>query len=119
MASAPLWIAVLYHRYVQGDSPTFDDFALLAITVLMVVTGVGWKVKATTLFGGGFLTTYLIMLIISIAYHPQVAVGVYLAVGGVLIFGSGIVLSIYREKLLELPERFANREGVFRVINWR
>jgi hypothetical protein len=119
LASAPLWIAVLYHRYVQGDSPTFDDFALLAITVLMVVTGVGWKVKATTLFGGGFLTTYLMMIIVSIAYRPQVAVGVYLAVGGVLIFGAGILLSMYREKLLALPDRFANREGVFRIINWR
>jgi len=28
-------------------------------------------------------------------------------------------LSMYREKLLELPERIASREGVFRIIAWR
>jgi hypothetical protein len=46
-------------------------------------------------------------------------VGVYIAIGGALIFGIGIALSVYREKLLALPERIAKREGVFRMLNWR
>jgi len=35
------------------------------------------------------------------------------------LFALGIMLSMYREKLLQLPERIAKREGVFRMLNWR
>jgi hypothetical protein len=42
-----------------------------------------------------------------------------LAVGGAINFGTGIALSIYRDRLLELPERIAKRKGIFRVIDWR
>ena len=41
------------------------------------------------------------------------------AVGGGLIFGIGLVLAVYRDRLLTLPGRVKNREGVFRVLNWR
>jgi hypothetical protein len=54
-----------------------------------------------------------------LAYHPQVAVGVYLAIGGALVFASGIALSVYRDRLLELPEKIAKHEGIFRIIGWR
>ena len=42
-----------------------------------------------------------------------------LMIGGGVIVGTGIVLSIYRERLLTLPERARRREGVFRVLGWR
>jgi hypothetical protein len=35
------------------------------------------------------------------------------------VFALGVALSVYREKLLELPEQMAKREGVFRILNWR
>jgi hypothetical protein len=85
----------------------------------MSVTGVSWQIRATTLFGGVTLIIYLIVLVVSLAYHPQVAVGVYLAVGGAAIFAAGIALSIYRDKLLQLPDHIAKREGIFRILNWR
>ncbi|MFV2071000.1 MAG: hypothetical protein ACC645_28870 [Pirellulales bacterium] len=47
------------------------------------------------------------------------AVGIYLAVGGAVVFAAGIALSVYRDKLLGLPEQISNREGVFRILNWR
>lgn len=50
---------------------------------------------------------------------PNVAMGVYLAIGGALLFAMGIALSIYRERLLALPSRIQNREGVFRILAWR
>ena len=71
------------------------------------------------MFGGSALVLYLVVMIAALAYHPQVAIGVYLAVGRALVFAAGIALSIYRERLLELPERMAKREGVFRILNWR
>jgi hypothetical protein len=85
----------------------------------MVVTGLSWQVRATTLWGGASLILYLIVLVASLAYHPQIAIGAYMAVGGAIVFAIGIVLSVYRDKLLEIPEQVAKREGVFRVLNWR
>ena len=85
----------------------------------MLMTGLSWRVQSTTLLGGGTLAVYVIILIGRLAYHPQVAVGVYLAIGGAFVFACGVALSIYRERLLSLPERIANREGIFRIIDWR
>lgn len=119
LATAPLVVSVLYHRWSVGTPSVLDEIVLLTVTILMTVTGVAWQIKATTMWGGVSLVTYLVVLVASLAYHPQVAIGVYLAVGGAAVFGLGIALSIYREKLLELPELVAKREGVFRILNWR
>ncbi|MEZ6064633.1 MAG: hypothetical protein R3B90_02745 [Planctomycetaceae bacterium] len=119
LAAGALFIAMLYHRFA-GDGPSLaDEIALLTVTILMVATGCSWQVKATTLIGGSALVTYLLILIGSLAYRPQVAIGVYLLAGGAVLFIAGVVLSIYRERLLQLPEMIAKREGIFRVIGWR
>jgi hypothetical protein len=44
---------------------------------------------------------------------------IWMTIGGGLIFGSGIVLSVYRDRLLTLPAQVKRREGVFRVLTWR
>lgn len=49
-------------------------------------------------------------------------VGPFLAkgkTGGGLVFASGIALSVFREKLLVLPDQIAHRKGVFSMLNWR
>jgi hypothetical protein len=119
LATLPLVIAVLYYRGADGDPSMFDEMALLTVAVLMLVTGLSWKIKATTLWGSSALTLYLIVLVASLAYRPQVAIGVYLAVGGAIVFALGIVLSIYRDKLLEIPDHVAKRTGVFLILYWR
>ena len=120
LASVTLLIAVVYHRFLTGEGPSLaDELALLTVSIVMLVTGYSWQVKSTTLIGGAVTTMYLLLLVTSLAYFPQVAIGVYLAVGGAALFGIGLALSIYREQLLQLPERIANREGVFRVMSWR
>jgi hypothetical protein len=119
LAVAPLVIAVLHHRWVGGVPSWWDEIALLTVTILMTVTGLAWQIKSTTIWGASALVLYLVVMVAALAYHPQVAIGVYLAVGGAAVFAAGIALSVYREKLLELPERVAKREGVFRILNWR
>ena len=119
LATAPLLIAFAYHRWIGAGPSLYDEMALLTVTILMTVTGASWQTKATTLFGGGLLTFYLIVLVVSLAYRPQVAIGAYLAIGGAVVFAIGIALSIYREKLMELPAQISNREGVFRILSWR
>jgi hypothetical protein len=118
LAALPLMAAVIYHRATTGPSLP-DELALVTVTVLMLVTGLSWRAKSPTLIGGGVLMAYLVIMIGRLAWHPQIAMDVYLAAGGTLVFACGIALSIYRERLLALPERIANREGVFRVFDWR
>ena len=119
LATAPLLIAVIYHRTAGSGISLIDELALLTIAVLMVLTGFIWQVKSTTLHGGAALVAYLLLVLVSLGWQQQWAIGVNLAIGGGLVFACGIALSIYREKLLEIPERLAQREGVFKIINWR
>ncbi len=49
----------------------------------------------------------------------QLALGIYLALGGAGIFAAGILLSVYRDRLLALPHRIREHEGVFGVLAWR
>jgi hypothetical protein len=119
LTAVPLLVAVFYHRFVGSGPSLPDELALLTMTVLMLVTGMSWQVKSTTLSGGATLVLYLILMVVSLAYHPQVAVGVYMAIVGGLVFAFGVALSIYRDKLAALPEQIAARQGVFRVIDWR
>ena len=120
MATVPLVVAVIYHR-VDGGPSMIDELALLTVTVLMVLTGYVWQIKSTTFLGGISLVFYLFVFVasLSLGLDKQWIVGVYLTVGGGLIFAVGVVLTIYRERLLQLPERISNRQGVFRVLNWR
>ena len=55
----------------------------------------------------------------ALGWNQQWTVGVYLSAGGAVIFLVGIGLSIYREKLLQLPDQIATRNGIFRVFGWR
>ncbi len=119
LVTVPLVIAALYHRWAGGEPSIYDEMALLTLTIPMFVTGLSWKIKATTLWGGSALVLYLIVLVVSLAYRPQVAIGIYMAAGGAVVFAIGIVLSIYRDRLKEIPDQVANRTGIFRILNWR
>ena len=90
LATVPLAVAVVYHRTVEGRISLPDELALLTVSILMLLTGFVWQVKSTTLHGGVALATYLVVLIVSLGWQPQLAVGVYLAVGGGLVFAGGI-----------------------------
>jgi hypothetical protein len=96
-----------------------DELGLVAVTVVMLLTGLVWQLKAPTLVGGSVLAAYLLVLVGMLAIHPNVTMGMYLAIGGGRLFAAGIALSVYRERLLTLPERLKSREGVFQVLNWR
>ena len=116
LIAGALSLAVLTHGIMVSPA---DDLALLTFTILMVASGIGFQFKAPTLIGGVALGVYLASVLVDLAYSPQVAVGVYLAFGGLALFLVGVALSMCRERLLELPDQLARREGVFKIIGWR
>jgi hypothetical protein len=119
MVTLPLLASAIYHRVPSHQISGFEELMLIAVTLFMLVTGYSWHIKSTTFFGGLGLVLYLILVVISLGRQAQVATGVYLAVGGGLVFACGIALSVFREKLLSLPDEIAHRKGVFSMLNWR
>jgi hypothetical protein len=64
---------------------------------------------------------YVLMVLIWMhrLLRESVIVGIYLTLGGVLLFGTGLILSVYRDRLLQLPDKIRRREGIFRIFDWR
>ena len=118
MAGLPPAIFSVINRFGFGVSFA-DEFALLTIAVLMFLTGMMSRVRATTLIGGGLLVSHLITLVVFAGMKAQLAVGAYVTLGGAALFAAGIVLSVYRDRLLTLPRRIQQRQGLFRVLAWR
>jgi hypothetical protein len=118
LAGVPLAIAAIVNRFGYQIS-MMDELGLATISVLMFVTGVMCRLRATTLVGGSLLIIHLAMLLVFAGMRAQLAVGVYLAIGGAAIFALGVVLSLYRDRLLALPQQIKHHEGAFRVLAWR
>ncbi len=116
----PLAIAVGVMRFGYTVSH-LDEIAMLTGSLGLFGAGFILRLKAPTLIGGVSFVGYLVMLIIyAHRFLDQLwIIGIYTAVGGLLLFGIGLVLSVYRDWLLALPERIRKREGVWRVLAWR
>ena len=111
MVTLPLLAATIYGRLPGHEISGIEELVLIAATLFMLVTGYSWHIKSTTFFGGVGLVFYLILVVASLGWRAQVATGVYLAVGGGLVFAGGIALCVFREKLLALPDQIAASEG--------
>ncbi len=118
LAGLPLLVASMVYRFGYQVS-VVNEIALASVAILLLLSGVALELKSTAITGGTLLALHLVMLLVSLGLQAQVAVGVYLAAGGAVIFGGGLFLSIHRERLLQLPERIRKREGLFRVLAWR
>jgi hypothetical protein len=118
LAGVPLAIAAIVNRFWY-DISLIDELGLATVSILMFVTGFLCRLRATTLVGGSLLAIHLAMLLVFAGMRAQLAVGVYLAIGGAVIFALGVLLSIYRDRLLALPQRIRHHEGVFGVLAWR
>ena len=116
----PLFIASAIYRFGFKISP-INELCLVASCVALLGSGIMCRLRGTTLFGAVTMALYILMVIVHLHKHlpDQLIVGIYITVGGAVLFGTGIVLSLYRDRLLALPERIKRREGIFRVFGWR
>jgi hypothetical protein len=128
LAAVPLAVATIYYRTsVPYDHPPqgkavflwLNELGFLAMSVALLVLGLMFRLRATTLVGGFHTVLYFLTLPILIRWGEINTVAIIITVGGGLLFGTGLLLSVYRERLLALPDRIKNREGVFKVLGWR
>jgi hypothetical protein len=119
LLAAPLAIAVVMHRSVPHFS-ALNELGMLAAGVLLLATGFIFQIRSTTLIGAGLLVIYLVTLVLYINMLENVqTAAIWMSIGGAAIFGSGILLSVYRDRLLTLPDQVKRRQGIFRVLGWR
>ena len=119
LVAVPLAIAVVLHRSVPEFS-ALNELGMLAAGVLLLATGFMFQIRSTTLAGAALLAIYLVTLVLYINMLENVqTAAIWMTIGGGVIFGTGILLSVYRDRLLTLPDQVKRREGVFRVLGWR
>lgn len=118
----PLAIAVVYCRYMRTVDwfHTLNEVGMLVAGLVLLATGFMFQIKSTTLSGAFLSVLYLMSLVLYLSVPEQLqTTAVYIMIGGGTFFTIGLLLSLYRDRLLTLPERIKRREGVFRVLTWR
>jgi hypothetical protein len=121
LASVPLAIATFIDRY-NGDFGGFfmmNELGFLSISILLLASGCVFQLKSTTLVGTAATTLYFVTLLLYVPWSRLNAVAIAILVVGGLLFGTGLMLSWYRDRLLALPAKIKGRQGIFRVLNWR
>src|SRR5262249_23815228 len=114
-------LSMLSQQHVTFETfHTLNEIGLLLIGLLLLSTGFVFQLRATTVTGAISTAIFLLTLLLYLRLPEKLqATGIYLMIGGGVFFGLGLLLSIYRERLVKLPERIKRREGVFRVLAWR
>jgi len=118
LVGIPLATATLIDRS-RDHFIVLNELGFLAAAVLLVTTGFLFQLKSTTLVGSALTALYFVTLLVYVPWSRLNAVAVFIAVSGGILFGVGVFLSIYRDRLLALPDRIKHREGIFRVLSWR
>lgn len=118
LVGVPLAVAALIDRS-RDDFIVLNELGFLLAGVLLLTTGFLFRLKSTTLVGAGLTALYFVTLLIRLPWSRMSAVALFIIAGGGVLFGLGLVLSVYRDRLLTMPDRIKQRQGVFRVLNWR
>jgi hypothetical protein len=124
LVGVPLVIATVVDRANpqldwRNELVWVNELGWLGAAVLLLTTGFLFRLKATTVVGGLLLGLYFFTLLILVPWGRLNTVAMVLAIGGGSLFLLGLLLSVFREALLRLPQRVRDREGVFRVLSWR
>jgi len=124
LATGPIILGLLGTRLFGTSAGwgwlMFHEVGTLLIGMVLLGTGVVCRVRSTTLAGATTLGMYVVSLITLIQVPDQLqSTAVYMMVGGGLFFGTALLMSIYRDRLLNVPDQIKEGEGVFRVLKWR
>ncbi|MSQ95587.1 MAG: hypothetical protein EXR98_13650 [Gemmataceae bacterium] len=121
----PLLLAIVIYRTDRANperfQPRSDDIGLVAACVVLFGSGILCRIKATTLIGSLGMLCYLVVIVVGLFRHLDDAwmYGILIFIGGLTLFSTGLFLSIYRDRLLALPDKIKRREGIFRIFDWR
>ena len=118
----PLAVAVLVHR-ARADFSTLNELGLLVLGLLLLTTGSAFRLKAPAVCGGLMVGVYVLTLPMFLRtphwLEKLEGASLWMIFGGGGVFLLGLLLSVYRDRLLALPDKVRRREGIFRLLSWR
>ena len=123
MFTLPMAIGLLFYRL--GDSPEnhwrlFHEIGAIVGSLVLLGSGLLCRLRSTTIAGGSLLVFFVGSLVTLVRLPNQLqSVSVMMMVGGGLFFATALLMSIYRDRLVSLPRRVREGEGVYRVLRWR
>ncbi len=124
MMTIPLAIGLVVYRMMEtgvvGDWMLFHEIGAVVVALALLGTGLHCQIRATTVTGCGLMIVHILSLAILIQWPSQLqSVSVVMMIGGGLFFGTAILLSIYRDRIIRIPAKIREGEGLFRVLKWR
>lgn len=118
LAVVPLAVATLIDRW-DGNFLIVNEAGFLFVTVALLGSGLVFQLKSTTLVGCLGTVVYFVSLAMFIKFGRLNTVATLITAAGGTIVGVGLVLAFFRDRLLAIPERIKNHEGIFKVFKWR
>lgn len=124
LAAVPLVIGLICHRLDLGWDGwgwvMLHELGALLIGLVLLGVGVLCRIRWSTITGAGALAVYVLSLVLLVRLPDQLqTTAIYMMVGGGAFFTTAVLLSIYRDRLLALPQKLKDGEGVFQVLTWR
>lgn len=125
LVMVPLLVGLLDSRFFAEETAStwfrlLHEVGAIAGGVLLLGSGVLCRIRSTTLCGSGLLATYMLSLVFLVQLPAQLQnASVMMMVGGGVFFAVAVALSIYRDRILALPAKIKQGNGVFSVLKWR
>ena len=124
LVGVPLAIGLVQERLANGAVFSgwglFHEVGVIVAGIVLLGSGLLCRVRATTLVGSSLFAVHLASLVILIHWPEQLLnVSVLMMLGGATFFVTGVLLSIYRDRLLVLPGQIREGQGLFQVLKWR
>ncbi|MFO0527740.1 MAG: hypothetical protein ACK52A_06535 [Planctomycetota bacterium] len=122
-AVIPLLAGLFVYRSGVVEDPAWlwgHELGVLLAGLSMFGIGSLLQTRATTLVGGTTLLLYVSSLLFLVPWPDQLqSTSVLMMILGGLFFLVAILLSAYRERLVQIPEKMKTGEGIYQVLKWR
>ena len=124
LITVPLMIALVNERFIVERSVDawryFHEIGALVAALLLLGSGIAAQVRSTTLSGAILMSVFVFSNILLIEFPDQLQqTSVLMMIGGGAFFGTAVLLSIYRERLMKIPEKVKQGKGIFKILKWR
>ncbi len=119
----PLSVGLVYYRLGGPGQETwrmFHEIAVIGGSLGLLGAGLLCRIRWTTVGGASLMFAFVASLVTLVRLPDQLqSASVVMMVGGALFLGTAILMSIYRDRLVALPKKISDGEGVFQVLRWR
>lgn len=120
---APFVVGIIGDRMAESTVDAWryiHEIGGLTVALALLGSGILCRVRSTTISGGTLLSVFVASVVLLINIPDQLQqTSVLMMIGGGLFFATSILLSVYRENLMKLPEKIRSGKGVFQILKWR